>query len=150
LGTTPNQTVHFDGLDGSGQLLHAGLVIPGLDFESNGGLSDGLGLVGLLGGVLSKTLSLELLGSIIDLLVVRTEKIDIIIIFLGSSSRSSIRPVKRAWLGFNTNTRLKNNQDMDLLVDGGVPLGNVSELTSGSSTKGLGDSSISVRGSSTR
>ena len=116
MGTTPNQTVHFNGLDGSGQLLHAGLVIPGLDFESDGGLSDGLGLVGLLGGVLSKALSLELLGGIIDLLVIRTEKIDIIIFLLGSSSRSSSRPVKRAWLGFKTDTRLKTTRTWTYLL----------------------------------
>ena len=116
LGSTPQQTVQLNALDGGSQSVHIGLIIPGLDIERDGGLSDGLGLVGLLGSVLSKTLSLELLGGIIDLLVIRTEKIDIIIFLLGSSSRSSSRPVKRAWLGFKTDTRLKTTRTWTYLL----------------------------------
>jgi hypothetical protein len=102
LRTTPQQTVHLNSLDSSGQFVHVGLIIPRLDIKSDSGLSDGLGLVSLLGGVLSKTLSLELLGSLIDLFVIRTEKIDIFVLLGGSSSRSSFpmipKKVKKAIL----------------------------------------------------
>jgi hypothetical protein len=94
LGSTPHQTIQLNTLDGSSQSIHVGLIIPGLDIESDGGLSDGLGLVGLLGSVLSKTLSLKLLGGLIDFFVVRTEKINIFIILLLSSSSSSGSPIE--------------------------------------------------------
>jgi hypothetical protein len=87
LRTTPQQTVQINGLDSSGQLLHRSLVIPGLDIKGDSGLGDGLGLVGLLGSVLSKTLLLELLGLFINLLIIRSEEIDIIVFLSSSGSR---------------------------------------------------------------
>lgn len=89
LGLTPQETGHLDGTDVSLKGDHIGLIIPRLDVEGAHGLGDGLGLVGLLGGVLGKTLLLDLLGLLIDLLVVRAEKIDILIILLSGGSGGS-------------------------------------------------------------
>lgn len=47
-------------------------------------LRDGLGLVRLLGGVSSDTLSLDALGFLV-LLFIRSEEIDLIVVFIGGS-----------------------------------------------------------------
>jgi hypothetical protein len=49
-------------------------------------LGNGLGLVSLLGSVLSKTSGLELFGSFVDLLVIRAEEVDILIIITSGGS----------------------------------------------------------------
>lgn len=97
LGLTPQETVHFDATDVSLKSGHIGLIIPRLDVEGAHGLGDGLGLLGLLGGVLGKTLLLDLLGLLIDLFVVRAEKIDILIILLsgGSGGGSGGTPIRK-------------------------------------------------------
>jgi len=86
LGLTPQETLHGDATDVSLKGSHVGLIIPRLDIKGAHGLGNGLGLGGLLGGVLGKTLLLDLLGLLIDLLIVRAEKVDILIIIGGSGS----------------------------------------------------------------
>ena len=60
-----------------------------LDVEGNDGFSDSLRLGSLLGGVLSETSLLELLSLLVDLLVVGTEKIDIVLIVGGGGGGGS-------------------------------------------------------------
>jgi len=88
LRTTPEETIHGNSSDSSSQFFHVGFIIPRLNFKSDSGLSNGLGLVGLLGVIFSNTLSLDLLGFLINFLVIGTEEIDIILIFLSSGSSS--------------------------------------------------------------
>jgi hypothetical protein len=85
LVTTPQETVHGDSLDTVGQFVHVGFVIPGLDFESDGGLSSRLGLVGLLGVVFGNTGSLDLFSFFINFIIIGTKEIDIIFVFFSSS-----------------------------------------------------------------
>lgn len=55
-GSAPQETLHLNGSDGLLQLLHVGLIVPGLDIHDDGRLGDERGLLGLLGGVLGHAL----------------------------------------------------------------------------------------------
>lgn len=88
LGLTPQETIHLDatnmGLKGS----HVGLIIPRLDVEGAHGLGSGLGLKSLLGGVLSDALLLDLLGLLINLIIIGTKEVDFLIILLDGGGGS--------------------------------------------------------------
>jgi hypothetical protein len=60
---------------------------PWLDVECDNGLGSRLGLAGLLLVVLGETLSLELLGLLVNLVVVRAEQVDLIVVLLSSLLR---------------------------------------------------------------
>jgi hypothetical protein len=60
---------------------------PWLDVECDNGLGSRLDLSGLLLVVLGQTLLLELLGLLVDLLVVTAEQVDLIIVLLLSLLR---------------------------------------------------------------
>lgn len=89
LGSTPGKTVHLDLLDTLEELLKISLIIPRLDVKGDKRLGGGLGaLSGLLGGVVSESLLLDLLGLLINLVIVRAEEIDIIVVLLLSGGGS--------------------------------------------------------------
>ena len=100
LGGTPDKTILLDGTEVGLELLHVGLVVckgwsvhdipinsaskltPRLNVKGDDGLSSSLGLAGLLLGVLGETLFTNTSSLGVLLLVVRAEKVDIIIILL--------------------------------------------------------------------
>jgi hypothetical protein len=87
LVTTPDKTVHFNGLDVSKHLLQVSLVIPWLNFQSDDGLGSWTWTLGsLLGLVLLKTLLLELLSLFINFFVVRAKEINIVFVVTSSTS----------------------------------------------------------------
>jgi hypothetical protein len=81
LGGTPDKTLLLDGENVSLELVHVCLVIPGLNVKGDDGLGSRLYLAGLLLVVLGKTLSLDTLSLLIDL-IVRAEQVDIIVVLL--------------------------------------------------------------------
>jgi hypothetical protein len=87
--TTPQQTIHGNFLHGLGHGFHISFIIPRLDFKSDGGLGNSLGLVGLFGIVFGNTFSLDSFRFSIFFFV-GTEKVNVIFIF---SSRSSSFPI---------------------------------------------------------
>jgi hypothetical protein len=92
IDTYPNKTVLLDRSDTLFKSFHVGLVIPRLDLEGDNRLGDGSRLVGgllsLLLLVLGNSLSLDSLSLGILLLIIGTEKVDIIVILLGSGGSS--------------------------------------------------------------
>lgn len=94
LGSSPNETILLDRSDLLLQSLHVGLVIPRLDLEGDNRLGDVEGLtggklLGDLGGlslvVGSNSLGLDSVGLGSVLLVVGTEKVDLIVVLLSGS-----------------------------------------------------------------
>jgi len=65
------------------ELLHVGLIVPGLDVHGDNRLGGGLRLASLLCGVLLEALLTDTGVLSILLLVVRAEEVDIVIIVLG-------------------------------------------------------------------
>lgn len=88
--STPHKTVHLNLLDVSQHLLEVGLVVPWLDVKGNERLSSWLRLGGLLGVVFGKSLLLQLLSLFVNLLIVRTEKVDVTVVILLSGSWSRL------------------------------------------------------------
>lgn len=80
---TPDETVLLDGTDVGLELLHVGLIVPGLDVHGDNRLGGGLRLASLLCGVLLEALLTDTGVLSILLLVVRAEEVDIVIILLG-------------------------------------------------------------------
>ncbi|KAH3662623.1 hypothetical protein OGAPHI_005875 [Ogataea philodendri] len=90
LGSTPGQTINLNTLDGRQKGLEVGLVVPWLHLKSDNRLGGWLWTFGgLLGSVLSQSLLLELLGLLVNLLVRGSEKVDLVLVVLGSWSLSS-------------------------------------------------------------
>lgn len=90
LRTTPDKSVHGNSLDVSEEQVKISLIIPRLNIKSYDRLGSGLStLSSLLGSVISKSLLLELLSLLIDLVVVRSKKIDIRVLLFLSSGRGS-------------------------------------------------------------
>lgn len=85
-------------------------------------LGDGLGLVGLLGGVRSNALSLDPLGLSI-LLIVGAEEIDFVVVLIGSSSGGSILTTDEGLTGGAGSSKIGvlSSVGLDVLV----PPGNV-------------------------
>ena len=81
---TPNQTIHFDGLDQLEHLIHVCLIIPRLDIQKNGGLGDQGRFLGLFGSISGQTLFTDLGSFGIFLLLIGTEKIDVVIVIISS------------------------------------------------------------------
>jgi len=81
-GSTPDETVLLDGTDASLELLHVGLIVPGLDVHGDNRLGSGLHLAGLLCGVLCEALLTDTGVLSILLLVVGTEEVNFVIVLL--------------------------------------------------------------------
>lgn len=145
LGGAPDEAVHLDGLDGSLELLHVGLVVPRLDVESDERLGGGAGaLGGLLLVVLGNTLGLDALGLLVDL-VVGAEEVDVIVVLLGGGGRGGEGGgEKGGGLGLVTGQVLVLS-----LVRGDVlvPAGDVGELVGvGGLAESLVNGDIGLRG----
>jgi len=111
-----------------------------------------LGLVGLLGGVLSETLLLDLLGLLIDFIIGGTEEIDIIVVVLSGSLGSLStgrggRTVSGVLLrGVSGEGLVFGRVGLDVLV----PASRVRVLRSGrSGRESLEDCDVGLRGSVT-
>lgn len=86
LVTTPDETVHIDGLDIGKEFVHISFIIPWLDIKGDDGLGSWLRLAGsLLLLVFSKSFSLNSFSFFI-FFVIGTEEIDIFVIFFFSGS----------------------------------------------------------------
>ena len=141
LRTTPDKTVHLNSKNVGLHLLNIGLIIPRLDVNGDNRLGSGLRALGsLLSGVLSKSLLLELLSLLIDLIVVRAEEINIIVILL-SSGGTEVRS-----LGvLVTGESLKLSRES---INLGVPLSGLGVLLGiGLGANSLEDNNISLGGS---
>ncbi|GMT21113.1 hypothetical protein PFISCL1PPCAC_12410, partial [Pristionchus fissidentatus] len=117
LSGSPDKSVHLDGADVLLNLGDIDGVIPRLHIEDDVGLGDGSGLLGLLRGVLSQTISDNL--GLENILRVGSEEVNVLIVVSGggSSGGGSSGPL-RAYL---------------LVVRGDVlvPAGDVGELAGG-------------------
>ena len=100
---TPEAAIEFNTTDELLELSHISGIIPRLDVKDDAGLGNDGGLLGLLSLVLGKTGSLGLLSLLIFLLV-RSEKVDIIIVLLGRSSRGSRSVLGSSLLGARETT----------------------------------------------
>lgn len=89
---TPEETVHLNGADSLLEGLEVSLIIPGLDVKGDHGLGNDSGLLGLLGGVLSKTLLTDAGSLGILLLVGGTEEVHVILILIsGLDNKGKLR-----------------------------------------------------------
>ena len=89
---TPNQTIHFDGLDQLEHLIHVSLIIPRLDIQKNGGLGDQGRFLGLFGSISGQTLFTDLGSFGIFFLLIGTEKIDVVIVIIsGGGTTGGVR-----------------------------------------------------------
>lgn len=145
LVTTPVETVHLDLLDVGKHLLEVSLVIPRLDVEGDNRLGGRARTLGsLLGTVLSKTLLLQLLGLLIDL-VVRAKEVDVVVVLSGGRSGGSLRAVGRGLLLVARERRELRLVRSNVLV----PAGSVGVLLSiGGGANSLEDGNIGLRGGS--
>ena len=153
LGGTPDETVLLDGENVGLELVHVCLVVygrlvsqlekqnavkhtPGLDVHGDDRLGSRLYLAGLLLVVLGKTLSLDLLGLGILLLVAAAEKVDLVVVLsllLGSlggvdSEVAGLRAVGGEVLGGVTRQGLELTLEGEEVV---VPAPCVGELLGG-------------------
>lgn len=154
LRTTPDETVHLNGLDVGKELVEVGLIIPRLDVNGDDRLGSGLStLSSLLSSVLSKSLLLQLLSLVIDLIVVRAKEIDIIVLLLssrgsglGGSGRGSSRGSSLAKVrGLGGLVTREGDELRSVSLDVGVPAGGVGELGSiGGRADSLEDNNISL------
>jgi hypothetical protein len=142
LRTTPDKTLHLNGKNVSLHLLNVGLIIPRLDIKGDDRLSSGLRTLGsLLSSVLSKSLLLELLSLLIDILVVGAKEINVLIVLLSIGSSTKVRS-----LGILvTRESLKLRRES---INLGVPLSGLGVLLGiGLGANSLEDNNISLGGS---
>ena len=87
---SPNEAVHFDGLDSFEHCVHVGLIVPGFAVEQHRSLGDEGRFFGLFGSIGVQPFLADF-GSLFGLLffVVRAKKIDIVIIVVVGSSWGS-------------------------------------------------------------
>lgn len=140
---TPDETGHLNLLGVLEQSIEISLIIPRLDVKGDDGLGGGLGLGGLLGGVLGESLLLELLSLLIDLIVVGSEKVDIIVVLLLSGGGRSLGTVGRGLLGGAGESRVVLLGSNVLEPSGGVGV----LLGVRGRGNGLVDGDVSLRGS---
>ena len=87
---SPNEPVHFDGLNSFEHCVHVGLIVPGFAVKQHGSLGDEGRFFGLFGSIGVQPFLADF-GSLLGLLffVVRAKKIDVVIIIVVSSSWGS-------------------------------------------------------------
>ena len=129
LGGTPNETILGDGADGRLKSLHVGLIVPWLDIHGDNGLGSWLDLTLLLLSVLLQALLADTGSLGILLLVVRSEKINILILLLSGwglgwvqGNLSGLWAVSGVWL---SGIALEGSELLRVRGDVLVPSGSV-------------------------